>query len=331
MNTQPLNELAQADPNATPPELPDIESAWRDAKRKRIKQFPCNNLRASSVGHPCARNLYHSVKDWRERVLHDEILQSIFDEGHLHEVDVMRQLSGLGFEVVEQQRAFQIDKPLITGQIDGKLRYKGKVYPFDVKSIGAYDFPKITTSEDLTCSKKVHQRNYVAQMQLYLLMANEELGFLLFKNKLTGQIKTVWMQIDFAFCETILKKAELVYVALAKGVPPERCNELDLCIDCPYRHICLPDLAMGPGVVAIDDAELSALLERRGQLEASAKEFKTIDEDVKDVLKGAGIGDRICGQFLCRTSEHERKNKIAETWHEEISKYFRTQIVKLEK
>jgi len=310
--------------------LPDIEAKWKEYKAKRVKQYPQNNLRASSIGNPCERYHYHSIHDWREKVLHDELLQSIFDEGNLHEKDVMRQLNEMGFEIVEQQRAFQLDKPLVTGHIDGILRWHGQDYPFDVKTISPYEFDRIDAIEDLILSKKLYQRNYPAQLQIYMLMTNCEYGFLLFKNKLTGAIKTIWAQIDFDYCDQLLKRAERVYTALQACTPPDRCNSFDVCKDCPYAHLCLPDIKMGEGVIPIDDMELQALLERREQLEAAAKEFKAIDSDIKGAVTVGGVGEKICGPFLVRVTEHERKNKVADTWHEEISTYFKTQILKLE-
>ncbi len=309
--------------------LPDFDGAWLESKRKRVKQFPQNNLRASSLGHPCDRHHYHSIKDWRMRELHDEILQSIFDEGNLHETSVLQQLIEMGFEVVEQQRAFQMDKPLITGHIDAIVNYKGHSFPIDVKSIAPYDFDAINCIEDLLYSRKPHQRNYPAQLQLYLLMTGNEYGALIFKNKLTGQIKTVWCQIDYDYAEQVLKRAERVYAALAKNEPPERTQDMDLCEKCPFAHVCLPDLRLGKGVQLIDDDELEKLLAVREELAASAKNYGDVDKKIKEAVTAAGPGEKICGDFYIKVTEHTRTMKVPLTWNEEESNYFRTQIKKL--
>lgn len=86
--------------------LPDIYSAWFEFKKSRIKQYPQNNLRASSIGNVCERFHWYSIKNWREKPLHDPILQSIFDEGNLHETAVIQELTSMGFKIVEHQRAF---------------------------------------------------------------------------------------------------------------------------------------------------------------------------------------------------------------------------------
>lgn len=289
------------------PELPDIDGSWRNYMAKQASIIPQNNMRASSIGHPCDRYHWHSVKDWRARPLPDPVLQSIFNEGKFHETAVIQCLQNMGFEIVEQQRAFQIEKPLITGHVDGILRYKDNSFPFDVKTTNPYDFDKLTSAEDFLNSHKTYHRNYIAQLQLYLLMTNNPVGCLIMKNKLTGALRSVFMQIDYAFCENILKRAERVYAALAQNEPAARTENIDHCLQCPFRHLCLPDLAMSPGVQVIDDLELGGLLERRNQLKPMADEFKDTDETIKDFIKPHGAGERICGEWLIQTKEQTKK------------------------
>lgn len=309
---------------------PDIEGVWRADKERRIKAFPQNNLRASSIGHPCDRFHFHSLKNWHEKPLHSAVLQSIFDEGNLHESAVLRMLSELGFQVQEQQRAFQIEKPLITGHVDGFLVHEGRRYPFDVKSIQDFDFKKINTAEDLLKSRKIHQRNYVAQVQMYLLQSCEEEGFLLFKSKQTGEIKTVWMKIDMAFCEELLQRAERVYAAAANNTPPARIDDVDMCGKCDFRHVCLPDLKYDAMVGMLAGDEIPEKLTRREELKPFIEEYETLDEDVKTVAKAAGKGEYACGDFIVRVKEQTRKTKVPITFDEKVSVVHVVNIVKIE-
>ncbi len=168
--------------------LPPIVEKWTELKSRSIKQYPSNNLRASSVGNDCERFLYHSIKDWKERVLHDVTLQSIFDVGNAFEQIAITELREMGFQIVEMQRAYQIDKPLITGSIDGKIRWENQDYPFDIKSISPYEYDKINSAEDMLFSKKPYQRQYPGQLQCYLYMSGDPVGCFILKNKLTGGI-----------------------------------------------------------------------------------------------------------------------------------------------
>lgn len=310
-------------------QLPDIHQIWREYKKSKIAAYPQNTLRASTLGNPCDRFHFYSIKNWKERALHDEILQSIFDEGNLHEEDVIRQLKAAGLEIVEQQRSFQHDRPLITGHIDGIIRWNGKSYPFDVKSISPFDYQKINCAEDLIFSKKIHQAQYPAQLQLYMLMMGADQGCFILKNKLTGEIKPIWMQIDYDYCESLLKRAERVYAAIQADSAPERIDDSSKCTKCTFAHICLPDVQFEKSTMLMDDAELAGMLERRASLESAADEFEELDKSIKEVVKSTGDGERICGDFLLKIQSYNQKRKIPLTWEESESTVSKVQILKL--
>lgn len=311
--------------------VPDIEAAWKEYKKKKIRVKPQNNLRSSSIGNPCDRFHYHSIKDWRHRPLHDEIRQSIFDEGELHEKDAIITMMNLGYQIVEHQREFQIDKPLITGHIDGILRWEGVDYPFDIKSMDRVIYNKIKSIEDLLYSKSLYQRQYAGQLQMYLLMNAEEIGCFILKNKSTGQLKPLWMEIDYDYCEKILKRAERVYEALSKQTPPERYPDFSICSKCDFRELCLPDLKTGDGVRVLDDMEMASLLERRDQLKEVAEEYSELDDQIKEHFKVFGTGESICGDYVVKVSEVNTTKKVPLTWNEVKSSYFKTQIVRVKK
>lgn len=308
--------------------LPDIVGAWEQLKSKKIRQSPQNCLRASSIGTACDRYHYYSIKNWRERSLHSPKTQSIFDEGFLHEDATINDLKAMGFEIVEQQRASQLDKPLITGHIDGILLWDAQRFPFDIKSIADYDFHKIDSAEDLLFSKKSHQRRYPAQLQIYLFQHEEELGCFILKNKQTGEIKPIWMQLDLDFVETLLKRAERVYEALDKEEVPQRTEDESLCRYCDFKHICLPASSFGDAVKPIDDVELAGLLERREQLAPISKEYDAVDKTIKSYFDKAG--EYICGDYLIRSQEITVKRKIATEWDTIETSYIKSKIIKLE-
>ena len=310
--------------------LPEIEKVWKEYKSKRIKQFPQNNLRASSVGNTCKRYHYMSIKNWREKPIHDYMLQSIFDEGNYHETLVIQELQNMGFEIMHQQRPIQIDKPLITGHIDGILRHNEIDYPFDVKTMSPWAFDSVNSAEDLMFSKKVYQRQYPAQLQLYLLMSGNEHGCFIMKNKVTGELKAIWMQIDYDYLEPILKRAEAVYEDLKNETPSDRCNDFDLCNNCDFRHICLPDIKNDPNVFVMDDMELAGMLDRREELKENRDEFEKIDKIIKGQAVIGGFGDKLCGDYMLKVQEFIRKTKVPIDFTIKETPYFRTKIIKLE-
>jgi len=63
-------------------EIQEMNNKIKEQKQSKIKLYPCNNLRASNVGHPCERYLYLSIKNWEDKKLHNETTQCIFDLGN---------------------------------------------------------------------------------------------------------------------------------------------------------------------------------------------------------------------------------------------------------
>lgn len=318
-------------------DLPNINKLWYDSKAAKRRKWPQNNFWASNLGNPCDRFHYYGRENWEDKEMHAPKLQSIFDEGNLHEDHVIASMKDMGLEVVEQQVPGRISKPhikqgTIAMKIDGKIKWRdddGKTIkiPFDVKTMSPHIFSKMNTAEDFMHSHKQYHKNYVAQLQLYMLSHNSEIGLLVLKDKLTGELKGVWMQIDYAFCETLLKRAERVEGMIQSKTLPSRHENLDVCLDCPFaRTVCLPDLKLGEGIQAIDDKELEIMLEERDKLEPSKVRYAELDKRVKELATSGGPGEKICGDFVIRVKEYERKTKVPLTWDEKITTFLKTQI-----
>ena len=256
-----------------------------EAKQKKIKQFPVNSNRASDLGHPCVK--YHVLNRtrWQEKELHDATLQAVFDLGNEFEQIIMKDLNEAGIPVIEQQRPFEWREYQITGHIDGKLLIDDQIVPFDAKSCSPFVFDYISDIKSLTRSKYPYLRKYPTQLNLYLLMSNCERGLLLFKNKVNGQYKEVWMQLDYGLGEETLQRAEAINKHLTEGTMPEPISDPFWCNDCPYVHICRPPIH-GTEVEIMDDQQLAAMLDRLDELKPYVDEYKQIDDQLKKILEG---------------------------------------------
>ncbi len=92
----------------------EINDRLSDAKRAKIKVYPCRNLRASNIGHPCERYLYLLITRWEEQQPHDVGLQNVFDLGNTLESHTIDNLKEAGYEVITPtQWSFQIEKPFV--------------------------------------------------------------------------------------------------------------------------------------------------------------------------------------------------------------------------
>ena len=284
---------------------------------KRIKQWPVKSNRASDLGHPCLRYHVYNRTRWNERALHDVGLQQVFDMGNAIERIVIRQLQDAGFEIVEQQRPFDWPEYNITGSIDGKILYIREAIPFDVKSCSPWVFKAINSIEDLKKSRHLYHRKYVTQLNLYMLMDGIDKGLFFFKDKTSGGLKEIWMDLDYQLGEETLKRAEAINRHVANGTLPDQCSPECGCEmeRCPFAHICLTD-HIGKEV-EIDTGELEQMLKTLYSLESAAKEHEEVNSEINRIVEGR---DKIlAGEYFVTGKWINRKNG-AKYWKKSIVK-----------
>lgn len=255
---------------------------------------------ASMLGYRCDRRLvYQRLSPDLARVP-DEDLASIFEEGNHHEAQVKRELSELGYEVLDTESEF-IDARLdLKGQVDGRLRVivsrhdRGVRVPLEIKST-MEDGPR--TQDDWRTRDGLFAR-YYAQLQTYMFLAPSPFGLGLFKSKPTGLWTVCAVELDYAYAEELLKRAERVRDAVRLKVLPDRLLDRSECGGCPFDLTCLPgDAPIDPLLIAEDDELLNELRQREA-LRADAGAFKKLDERIKNRVK-LTHGDRfIVGEFL---------------------------------
>jgi len=293
-------------------------------KQSHIKQYPVNANSASNLGHPCVRYLVLLRTRWQEKPLHNVDLQFIFDEGKLHETAVLKELTEAGHQVIEQQRAFSWPEYQITGHIDAKVALNGEVYPIEIKSASNFSFQKINSISDMFSSNYLYMRKYPDQLTLYLLMDNKEQGFFIFKNKQTGQLKEIPLTLDYDRGETLIKRAEAINLHIAQSTPLPEIEAVDysedVCGQCDFIHICLPEVKRG-ALEFSNDTALMELLTEWDSLKASAKRFEQLDKTVKTKVKE--VEKAVCGEFLITGKMLQRKAYTVEEteyWQSKIQK-----------
>lgn len=284
---------------------------------RRIKQYPVNSNRASDLGVPCVR--YHVLNRtrWEEKSLHDVGLQMVFNMGNAIETIVLKELAEAGVKVIEQQRSFQWKEYQITGHIDGMVLEGGEALPLEIKSCSPFVFKAINTINDLKCGKYGYLRKYPTQLNLYMLMDNKPRGVFLFKDKSSGAIKEILMDIDFELGEETLKRAEAINSHIAAGTLPEPINDDMWCDNCAFSHICLPE-HIGKEV-EIDTGELATMLDRMEELKAAKSEYEELDKQIKVFVEGRE--KLLAGNWFIAGKWCERKGFTVET-----SKYWKRSI-----
>jgi CRISPR/Cas system-associated exonuclease Cas4 (RecB family) len=285
-------------------------------KQKKIRLRPCHTNRASSLGHICERKLVFDRTRWEEATLYDVGLQFIFDEGNLQEAQVLKDLAEAGWQVIEQQRDYEWKQYQITAHLDGKI-VLDQAWPLEIKSMNPYTFKQINSAQDIIQSKKHYIRAYAAQAQIYMLLSNSEKAVFIFKDKSSGLLKEIWMELDYQVAEELIRKAERInaYVAKKETPPPIPWDE-DICGRCAYGHICLPE-AKREALELTDDPELELKLFRRFELAPARKEYEEIDGEIKDTVREKP--KVLVGDFLITGKWIEPKGK-PKYWKSDIQR-----------
>lgn len=282
-----------------------INDRLREKLQEKCKVYPQNNLRCSSIGHPCSRYVYLCITNFQDRTPPDVGLQAIFGLGNTLETHVIEKIKEAGFEVITPtDHSFRIEPQNITGREDLRIKDEnGELIPVEVKSISPFEFDKLNCFDDFVNNKKPFIRAYAAQIQLYMYQFAKPYGFFALINKLTGEIKFIRIELDFDYCDKILQKAEYINKCLADKTPPEACDEIGLCENCDLQHIC-GNCKRIPADVELDD-ELENLINRKEELKAAKAEYEAVDKEIK-----AKVGERekvITGTYLIERKAFEKK------------------------
>lgn len=269
----------------------DIVTALNQKVREKIKATPCHANRASSLGYAvpevggCVRRGWYERTAWQEKELPDISLQRKFDEGSWHESRLMQELWAAGVHVVESQRAFDWAEYQITGHIDGKIinDEDGKAVPLEIKSMASQVFDQVKTFDDFR--RYPWTRAYMVQIQLYMLLNNEDTAVFLLKNKNTGEIRQINVELDYELAEAALKTAESINNHIAQGTDPDRISNRDTCALCSFKSLCLPEINWVEPLKIEDDPSFAEKLDRYAELKDAEKEAGKLWDEIRGKAK----------------------------------------------
>lgn len=307
-----------------------IISKRKETLASKITRYPKNNFTASDI-HECDRYMVYSILDWDKRTLHDEGLQAIFDAGNKEEENVKHRIGyELGFPFIEQQTPFEIKnrkgEVICRGKIDGKLVEDGAKIPTEIKSMNENVFNQIKAIEDF--HKKPLHRKYLRQMQLYLYGNNEEAGIFILSNFRTEKIFPVIL--DYGECEAILQRLERLWENVKRKEYPEPIDYDDkICGTCGFKHLCHVNVK-NEGANFIDNPELEEKLSRLEELKPVAKEYKDLDEELKDPFKQQKIPEVVVGsKWIVKTKVSKEKRVDTKAMPDDIKEQYQKETEKV--
>ena len=273
-------------------------------KATKIRRTPCYSNRASEIGYAvplldgCLRRGVYARTAWQERELHDARVQLIFDEGNNQERIVLRDLAEAGVEIIEQQSAWEWSQYKISGHIDGTYIEDHVAFPVEIKSMSPNIFEGVNIFEDF--KKHPWTRVYMAQITLYMLFKNIDKGIFILKNKSTGELKQITVDLDFELGEAILKAAETINAHIAAGTLPECIQDREVCKKCPFKLVCLPEIDFGVELKIQDNPAFESKVDRYLSIKETAKEATALWDEIKDYAKETaekGELNIICGKY----------------------------------
>ena len=305
--------------------------------REKIRISPQHSNRASSLGHPCEMRSYLDRAKWDKVAPVDEGLQRIFERGNEMEPVVRRLLEDLGIRVTGEQMAVKWDAFQITGHNDFRIADTDKWgrIVVEIKSTGNPKFAKARTAEDLRGSELGEK--WYAQVQLYMLLGNYDQAIMVIIDVLSWQLVVIPVALDYEYAETLLKRAERINAAITSkrdGEGLALINNPKICRRCPHYGVsCTPSVNFGDGVTVLADDGLTAMLDRRGELEPAAKEFAALDTEVKDAVKTKGEMV-IAGDWMIENTEvTQKRSKVPPeiaAQYQTTSSYVKSHITRLE-
>lgn len=271
----------------------DIEGKILAIKEKKIIRYPVRTIRASSIGYfvpelkGCRRRGVYTQTNWEDKELHTPKVQCIFDEGHLQEAQVLKDMAEAGITVIDQQNAYEWKRYNISLHIDGKIPYLDYYIPIEIKSMNPNIFQQVKTYEDF--DRKPWLKSYKAQINIYMLAHNIDKAVLICKDKSNGLFKIFVVNLDYELSEACLKTAESINRHIKEGTLPPKIEDLEVCKKCPFKLICCPDINFGTELRIEDDPAFEQRLDFWYSKEELAKEVKAEREIINKRILGTAL------------------------------------------
>jgi len=280
------------------------------------------------------------ITNWHDKELPTRELQLIFNEGRHQEKAVKQDFEDAGIKVIRQEESVWFEAERLSGHADGVIIYGRAQIGLEIKSMSTHIFNKINSAEDLINSEYGYHQCYVPQIQLYMCGQGLKNGIIFIKDKNSGAFKELpivsnkdWQSFYFAKClsinirvdkiKSVLKETyqikELADFSKRKDFNdyleirneayklieeylPERIKEDNICKECPFNRICLPDEVRQERIAVWINEELEELLSKREILKENRAEYERIDSEVKEKIKDSGRDFLIIGAFEVKVS-----------------------------
>jgi len=290
--------MTDQEPSLKKPVIEDLMDDIFESRKKEIARNirPQNKrpyLYLSDI-HFCNRHNYYSMVEGDKRRPINDYVQLLFESGNIWERETIRELMLLGFDVMAGQQSVEVKyggklvdergKIIGKGRIDGKIKYKKQIIPFEIKSLGENVYRKIESVEDLF--KYEFTEKYVRQFLMYLYGDAIEAGIFIINDR-SGhwKIMVIYLGNFLDYCEKVLRNMEAAWEAKIAEKEPDRIPyNHRLCGNCQFNAVCVPETIIEGGET-LEDPELEAKISRHEEIHELKKEYDDIHDDLKALFK----------------------------------------------
>ncbi len=286
--------------------------------RRPAASYPSN--RASDLGHPCTRYLVLTRTQGEDAEPPSPTLQMLFNEGNLHERDLVRWLADFcDIHVTGSQTSFPPNSYNITGHVDGLLGVVGDGHLLDpddlmvveMKSLNGSHYPQINTAADMRNTSVWFIRKWYVQIQIYMFLSDRELAIVAIKNKWTGERKGIAVDIDYEYVEGLLERVEAINRHVRKNTLPDYTTDRSVCKRCPFfGRVCDPPME-GEGLLVSTDQLAIERIGRAKELSYAGGEFNALMGWIKDWAKSTAPRDE--GEHVIAVGDHFVRVKNTES------------------
>jgi len=182
------------------------------------KALPADEITVSEAASPCLRRSYYQ----RIRAVAPtpvEFLRIVGSDVHLKLQDVLREEGYL----IEVNVGVKIGEFKLVGRIDALKDYGDDPHLIEFKTVR--EIPREPRKSD------------VLQVQAYLLMADVDIGYLVYLSRKDGRVKVFKITRDKRALRKVIERAYILYKALKEKVPPPP-ERGPWCNTCPFVLTC---------------------------------------------------------------------------------------------
>lgn len=330
----------------------ELERKQLDGRmKKQARIWKPTATSATQLGYECERRIvYQRAMPWAAEQISPE-LASIFEEGNLHERQVVQELENdLGIKLRERQSTFRDERLDIVGVTDFDMLVDGIGWvPTEVK--GLTGVPGEDTGEEDMAEGSDLLRRYASQLQTYLFLKSKPLGMFIIKSKMTGRWRCIPVRLNYERVEVILRRAERVRdayrtfvkvfssvmpftqdgppmedrtglhvavqwdlaLAAAETMLPERQTTRAECARCPFKKRCNPSQVPVDPALLIDDEDLIGILNRREATREARQTYEKNHKWLKERFENVGGSVWFAGKHRIERKPHGKFTKLIVT------------------